>query len=94
MVGRIGNFEKGIEKNMKSVEIVVEGCWNCPFAYYEYDDFAVGVSTIDKCNLAFFLNLQDYFISVHNNIGLDPSIKEPPSWCPIKNKSHNISLKI
>lgn len=70
----------------------VNCCGNCPFLYSDYDDFAVGHSTIDICNLSRFLNLDNDCISVHDGFGNDENA-ETPEWCPLKKESFSFSFK-
>lgn len=68
----------------------VNGCGNCPFLHSEYDDFAMGHSSIDNCGLALFNCMQngynihtEYTISVHDEMGSNPE-NVTPDWCPLK----------
>lgn len=56
-------------------------CGNCPFCQVDYDEWAVGASTIEKCGLSMFLK-QDYIIDVYN--GDDNKGLVSPDWCPLK----------
>lgn len=67
-------------------------CGNCPFLSSEYDDFAVGNSTVDKCLLAMYLGQEDYFVSIHDNFNQD--IEAPtPEWCPLKKEEFSFDFK-
>ena len=61
----------------------VNFCGNCPFLYSDYDDFAVGCSTVDICNLARFLKKSEDCISVHDGYDNDTE-SSTPEWCPLK----------
>lgn len=67
-------------------------CGNCPFVYSDYDDFAVGDSTVDICTLARFLNLENDIISVHNEMGYNDN-SDTPEWCPLKKEDYSFSFK-
>lgn len=71
----------------------VNCCGNCPFLYSHYDDWAVGYSTIDICNLSRFLNLNDSCISVHDGMGNDGNA-ETPEWCPLKKEEYSFKFKV
>ena len=71
------------------MKIEVEGCYNCPFINSDYDDFAVGSSTIESCNLSEFLNQNEYFIAAHNSLGTEIKTTTP-DWCPLKKENVNI----
>lgn len=64
--------------------IKVSWCGDCPFMNSDYDDFAVGFSTVDSCNLQEFLNTGSSILSIHDNIGHNNSNINPPEWCPLK----------
>jgi hypothetical protein len=68
---------------------IVNFCGNCPFSYSDYDDFAVGCSTLNVCTLAQFVKLKDYFISVDNG---DEELKTP-EWCPLKTDEFTFTFK-
>jgi len=70
----------------------VNCCGNCPFLYSHYDDWAVGHSTIDICNLSRFLNLNNDCISVHDGMGNDGNA-ETPEWCPLKKEEYSYEFK-
>ena len=72
-------------------QITVNGCHNCPFLNSDYDDFAVGHSTIDECKLSEFLG-KESFISAHDNLGSDPDI-ETPIWCPLLNEKFELKFE-
>lgn len=71
---------------MKTIK--VKWCGGCPFINSDYDDYAVGHSTIDSCNLMDFFGMKSN-ISVHDNIGTDPDIKTPNN-CPLKSENFSI----
>ena len=70
----------------------VNYCGNCPFLYSDYDDFAVGYSTVDVCNLSRFLKLEKDCISVYDGFENDEKI-ETPEWCPLKTESFSFEFK-
>ena len=71
--------------------IKVTGCSNCPFMVSDYDDYAVGYDTIDKCSLAVFLNLKNTVIEVYNMFE-ENGERNTPDWCPLKaNQKYIIS---
>lgn len=70
----------------------VNFCGNCPFLSSEYDDFAVGHSTVDKCLLAQHLGQDDYFVSIHDNFGQDFEASTPV-WCPLKKEEFSFDFK-
>ena len=72
--------------------IKIAGCFNCPFLQSDYDDYAVGHSSLDKCVFQQFLDVGDYYISVHDNLGPDPEA-ETPDWCPLKKESFSFEFK-
>jgi hypothetical protein len=74
------------------MKTIVNFCGNCPFLYSNYDDYSTGFSTIDECNLARFLQLETYTISIHNNMGYDENAKTP-EWCPLKKEACTFSFQ-
>ena len=72
------------------MKIEVEGCYNCPFINTDYDDFAVGSSTIESCNLAEFLHQNEYFVTAHDSFGTETT----PDWCPLKKENININFSV
>jgi hypothetical protein len=69
-----------MENNIKTIK----GCYECPFRYSDYDDWAVGDDTCEICVLAQNMNLPDYFIVCYKR-GFDDDIAlDTPEWCPIK----------
>jgi hypothetical protein len=56
----------------------------------EYNDFAIGFSTIDTCLLSKFLKLDSYIISVYND---QDDFRIEPKWCPLKTIDININYK-
>ena len=85
---------------MKIKNLIANDCSNCPFLHTNYDDFAVGYSSTDICNLAYFYNFrnmnhsdwkQQYIISSHNNMG--PNDNPIPNWCPLKTEEVSIKLE-
>lgn len=70
----------------------VNFCGNCPFLYSDYDDFAVGSSTIDICNLARFLKKPNDCVSVHDDYGYDTE-STTPEWCPLKDEEFVFDFK-
>jgi len=68
-------------------EINVDGCLNCPFLTSEYDDWAVGHSTLDKCTLSMFLDKEEYIVSMHDNYGPNQD-SDTPKWCPLIENSY------
>jgi hypothetical protein len=81
---------------MKINNLIVNDCNNCPFFHTDYNDFSMGHSTTDTCNLAYFynfrnMNKQQYIISSHDNMG--PNDNPIPNWCPLKNEELSIKLE-
>ncbi len=71
--------------------IKVTGCSNCPFMASDYDDFAVGYDTIDKCMMAKYLDFKETVIDIYNMFEEDNK-RETPDWCPLKaNQKYIIS---
>lgn len=64
--------------------IKINGCYNCPFKITDWDDFAVGKDTHEKCSLAIFKGEPEYIILVHN-LG-DEEELITPEWCPMRTK--------
>ena len=64
-------------------------CGNCPFSYSDYNDFAVGYSTVNVCTLAQFLKLKNYCISVNNG----DEVLITPEWCPLKTEEFTFGFK-
>ena len=67
----------------------VNFCGNCPFSYADYDDFAIGYSTVHVCTLAQFLKLNEYFILVSDGT---EEVKTP-IWCPLKKEEFTFNFK-
>ena len=53
------------------MNINVKSCFQCPFLVSIYDDYALGFDTIDYCNLARFLKLEEDTIDVYNSYEQD-----------------------
>lgn len=68
---------------------VVNYCGNCPFLYSDYDDYAMGYSTLDICTLSKFLKYKDYIVSKHDSIGFNEDSKTP-EWCPIRKEKFEL----
>jgi len=64
-------------------------CGNCPFKYSDYDDFALGYSTVTTCTLARSLKLKDDCILVSDG---DVELKTP-EWCPLKTEEFTFCFK-
>lgn len=76
----------------------VNFCGNCPFLVVDYDDFAVGNSTLEYCNLARHLNLEDSYISSYDGFRDEDksTIQEKvssPEWCPIKKEEYTFDFR-
>jgi hypothetical protein len=71
---------------------VINFCGNCPFLISEYDDYSVGHSTLDCCQLARFLNLKEDYISIHDDIESNLE-KETPEWCPMKQEDFTFKFR-
>ena len=78
-----------IKKINISMKTTVNFCGNCPFSYADYDDCAIGYSTVHVCTLAQFLKLKDYFILVSDG---DEALKTP-IWCPLKTEEFTFNFK-
>jgi hypothetical protein len=74
------------------MKTTINFCGNCPFAYSDYDDFAVGYSTMDICTLSRFLNREDDCISIHDGMGPD-YLAPTPDWCPLKEEEYSFDFK-
>jgi len=72
---------------------VITGCIDCPFRFHEYDDYALGHDTIESCNLAVDLNLDEYFIDSYDTKNQDELTLKTPKWCPLKNNSLLLTFK-
>lgn len=76
----------------------VNYCVNCPFLVVDYDDFAVGNSTLEYCNLASYLNLSEKYIDSYdgfhneNNTTVQEKISSP-EWCPLKTDEYTFQFK-
>lgn len=65
----------------------IKGCFECPFRYSDYDDFAIGDDTIEVCTLAQHLRLKQYFIDSYDTKANQSYKKlKTPIWCPVKEK--------
>ena len=64
----------------------IKSCKNCPFMYFDYDDFAIGADTLVICNLAQNKNSKDYIIDSYDSKKGESSKCKTPVWCFIKNK--------
>ena len=64
-------------------------CGNCPFSYSDYDDYALGYSTITTCTLSRFLKLKDDCISLSDG---DEELSTP-NWCPLKTEEYTFNFK-
>ena len=64
-------------------------CGNCPFKYSDYDDYALGYSTVTTCTLSKFLKLEDDCILVSDG---DAELKTP-IWCPLKTDEFTFDFK-
>lgn len=73
------------------MEKIINYCGNCPFFVSEYDDFAIGHSTIDTCKLSKYLNNEEYIISTHD--GMHGDVSNTPDWCPLKVDYYSFSFK-
>jgi len=76
----------------------VNYCGNCPFLVFEYDDFAVGYSSSEYCNLARYLNLPDNHISAYDGFSNEnkTTVQEKinmPEWCPLKTEEYSFHFK-
>ena len=67
-------------------------CGNCPFSYSDYDDFAVGYSTMNICTLSKFLKLKEDCISMSDGHNCDEESKTP-NWCPLKTEEFTFEFK-
>ena len=73
-------------------KIKTNGCFNCPFFYYDYNPETCGYSTVDICQLSIFLKLLNHTISVHNECGPNREAKTP-DWCPLQLESISIEFE-
>jgi len=64
-------------------------CGNCPFKYSNYDDYALGYSTVTTCTLSKFLKLEDDCILVSDG---EKELKTP-NWCPLKTDEFTFDFK-
>lgn len=82
-------------KSVKTLKIMkVHGCGDCPFLKIEFDDFAVGIDTLETCGLAEFTGLELITIKAYDTKEGEQTDTETPEWCPIKNKSIEINYVI
>lgn len=68
---------------------IINCCGNCPFLYSDYDDFAIGDSTVEVCTLAKFQDLEEYYVLFHDG---DGEINTP-EWCPLKAEEHTFDFR-
>lgn len=76
----------------------VNYCGNCPFLVFEYDDFAVGYSSSEYCNLARYLNLPENYIDSYDGFSNEniTTVQEKinsPEWCPLKTNDYSFQFK-
>lgn len=64
----------------------IKGCFECPFRYSDYDDFAVGDDTLEVCTLAREMKLKNYFIYMYDTKQNQHAKLKTPKWCPIRTK--------
>jgi len=77
----------------KTKTYIIKNCLDCPFSYTEYDDYALNLDTMEICNLAVNLNINDHFINVYNRIDEENIKHKIPKWCPLKKESLLLKLK-
>lgn len=75
------------------MNIKVTGCVDCPFRNYDYDEWAVGMDTVETCMLKQHIDpsSSEYFIDVYRSSHEEKELKTP-EWCPLKVDSVNIIL--
>jgi hypothetical protein len=69
---------------MKNKIKIIKGCYECPFRYTDYDDYAIGNDTCEICVFARNMDLPDYFIASYKREFDDEIVFDTPEWCPIK----------
>lgn len=64
-------------------ELIINGCYNCPFKQINYNDYAVGHDTIEYCNLCKSMEHIENIIEIYDSFKKDKPT-ETPNWCPLK----------
>ena len=88
---------------MKTKEVEVNGCSDCPFRNYSYDDFSLGDAESHHCNILqqawreeFVINgkvgKMDYFIYFYKNGNVKSKNKKTLDSCPLLNNNIKVSL--
>ena len=88
---------------MKTKEIKITNCQDCPFKNYSYDDFALGDSESYHCNLlqqtwkedfieSGKVGKMDYFIYFYKNGKVKSKNKKTLDRCPLLNNDIKVVL--